>query len=258
MPVKSRASGHVFFLDEKVGWTGWGLHVDSFGQTVDGGATWTMWKLSTVPCCGDFFFVDSVIGWALAHRGPIYHTTDGGRTWTRQRSGTRSTLTNLHFINRSEGWVVTAAGEILHTRDGGRHWQIQQGKAPIHLFSVKFWDDKIGYAVGTDAHGGVILSTTDGGRSWRKPETRLPVVEGGLMPRGILVLSSDECWVVGWPALVLRTTDTGRHWENVAIGELPAPAFRSPALVEQDSRDAILILSDAGGLYRIWLDPRRK
>ena len=256
MPVESRSAGYTFFLNERMGWTAGCVRGNPFGKTVDGGETWTIWKPSRVPCLSNLFFVDSEFGWAFGRYPPsIYRTTDGGKTWARQRSGTRSTLTNLYFINRSEGWVVTAAGEILHTRDGGGHWEIQQGKASVHLFSVKFWDDKIGYAVGTGAHGGVILSTTDGGKSWRKPETRLPVVQEGLLPRGILIQSTDECWVVGWPGLVLRTTDTGKHWENIAIGESPAPAFRSLALVEQDGRDAILILSDAGGLYRIWLDP---
>lgn len=263
MPVQSRADARVFFLDKKLGWTGWGLHADSFGQTVDGGATWTMWKLSIVPCCGDFFFVDSETGWALAHRGQIYHTTDGGRSWTRQRSGTTSTLTDFDFMNRSVGWVVTAKGEILHTNDGGKHWELQHGKADFRVNAVKFWDANIGYAVGNthfisgQKGQGVIRFTTDGGKTWKKPTTKLPFVpEGfGLRLTDILITSPQESWAVGWPGVVLRTTDAGKHWETISIGKAPAPAFRSAALVEQDGREAILILSQAGALYRIWLDP---
>ncbi len=256
MSAGSRASGRVFFLDEKLGWTGWGLHADSFGQTMDGGRTWTMWKLSKVPCCGDFFFVDSENGWALAHNGKIYHTTDSGKTWTRQRSGTTSTLNALYFINRSTGWVVTADGEILNTSDGGKHWKLQRGKAAFALDAVKFWDDKIGYAVGSQGEAGIILHTTDGGKAWKRSETKVPVVPEGLILMDILISSPNEGWVVGWPAVVLRTTDAGKHWETINIDK-PSPAhpFQSADLVEQDGLEAVLLLSQWGGLYRILLGP---
>jgi photosystem II stability/assembly factor-like uncharacterized protein len=262
MAVESRAKGDVFFLNEKLGWTGWGLYADSFGQTVNGGATWRIWKPSPVPCCGDFFFVNSEIGWALAHRGQIYHTTDGGKTWKRQSSGTISTLRALYFINRYEGWVASADGEILHTSDGGKHWEVQRGKVGVGLFTIRFWDDKIGYAVGVTPYirgkgqQGVIIYTTDGGRNWRKPEGKLPLGKGNSGLVDVVSISAQESWVVGQRGAVLRTTDGGKHWEIISLDKpSPAPNFGSAALVEQDGREAILILASKGGLYRIWLDP---
>ena len=181
----------------------------------------------------------------------------------KQRSGVTSRLRAMYFVNRSEGWVVSGDGEILHTSDGGKHWEVQQGKVGVHLSTVKFWDGKIGYAVGNTHYGrrgqgeqAVIFYTTDGGRSWRKPEGKLSLGNRRSGLEDVVVLSAQESWVVGWRGAVLRTTDAGNRWEIISIDKpSPAPDFISAALVEQGGREAILILASKGGLYRIWLDP---
>ena len=67
---------------------------------------------------------------------------------------------------------MVSAGKILHTSDGGEHWEVQQDQVGITLFTVKFWDDKRGFAVGRShtipgkGKEGVILYTTDGGRTY--------------------------------------------------------------------------------------------
>ncbi len=254
MPLKTRVSANPFFLNEN---RGWGCH----HYTEDGGATWTFWEPSQVRCFTHLFFVDSDFGWALDYPPSIYHTTDGGRTWVRQPAGRTSSLTGLYFVNRSEGWVVSSDGEILHTSDGGKHWEVQQGKVGVGLFTIKFGDDKIGYAVGRTPYirgqgeQAVIFYTTDGGRSWRKPEGKLPLGDWNSGILDVVILSPQESWAVGQRGAVLRTTDGGKHWEIISLDK-PSPAhnFMSAALVEQDGREAILILASRGGLYRIWLD----
>ena len=158
--------------------------------------------------------------------------------------------------------MVNSGGEILHTSDGGEHWEVQQGKVGVGLFTIKFGDDKIGYAVGRTPYirgqgeQAVIFYTTDGGRSWRKPGGKLPLGDWNSGILDVVILSPQECWAVGQRGAVLRTTDGGKHWEIISIDKpSPAPDFISAALVEQDGREAILIQSTKGGLYRIWLDP---
>jgi len=106
---------------------------------------------------------------------------------------------------------------------------------------------------------GVIFYTTDGGRNWKRPEGKLPLGDGDSGLLDVVTISAQESWVVGQRGAVLRTTDVGNHWEIISIDKpSPEPNFLSAALVEQDGRDAFLILGDKGGLYRIWLDDSRK
>jgi len=64
-----------------VGETGWGLG-RQVSQTTDGGRSWT--PIKTVNWDGQFSFVDSLEGWAVASSqegSALVHTTDGGRSW---------------------------------------------------------------------------------------------------------------------------------------------------------------------------------
>lgn len=64
------------------------------------------------------------------------------------------------------GQRVVAVGErgiVLCSDDGGSNWKQSKSPVSVTLTSVRFVNEKTGWAVG---HGGTILATKDGGNTW--------------------------------------------------------------------------------------------
>ncbi|KRC28698.1 YCF48-related protein [Acidovorax sp. Root219] len=64
------------------------------------------------------------------------------------------------------GQRIVAVGErgiILCSDDGGSNWKQSKSPVSVTLTSVRFVNEKTGWAVG---HGGTILATKDGGNTW--------------------------------------------------------------------------------------------
>jgi photosystem II stability/assembly factor-like uncharacterized protein len=128
--------------------------------------------------------------------------------------------------------AVGERGTVLWSDDGGAHWQ--QAKVPVQaaLTSVRFADERTGWAVG---HLGVVLKTEDGGRSWVKQldgvqaaaalqraagsderaqrQAQRMVEEGPDKPFFDLeVIDAKHAVVVGAYGLAFATADGGAHW----------------------------------------------
>jgi photosystem II stability/assembly factor-like uncharacterized protein len=128
--------------------------------------------------------------------------------------------------------AVGERGAVLWSDDGGAHWQ--QARVPVQatLTSVRFVDERIGWAAG---HLGVILKTSDGGRNWvrqfdgvqaaavlqaaaggderaRRRAQRM-VEEGPDKPFfDIDVIDAQRVLAVGAYGLAFVTRDGGEHW----------------------------------------------
>jgi photosystem II stability/assembly factor-like uncharacterized protein len=84
---------------------------------------------------------------------------------------------DLFFINSAMGFVVGYNGEIYKTINSGSSWQEENSGTTLHLFSVYFINENIGFVSGEamsgclDADcgkGAVFLKTADGGKTWTK------------------------------------------------------------------------------------------
>jgi len=128
--------------------------------------------------------------------------------------------------------AVGERGTVLWSDDGGAHWQ--QARVPVQaaLTSVRFADERIGWAAG---HLGVILKTEDGGRSWTRQldgaqaaaaliaaagsderaqrSAQRMVEEGPDKPFfDIEVIDAQRAVAVGAYGLAFATRDGGAHW----------------------------------------------
>ena len=128
--------------------------------------------------------------------------------------------------------AVGERGTVLWSDDGGVHWQ--QANVPVQatLTSVRFADERTGWAAG---HLGVILKTEDGGQSWRKQfdgvqaaaalvaaagsdertqhHAQRMVEEGPDKPLFDLeVIDAQRAVAVGAYGLAFATRDGGAHW----------------------------------------------
>ena len=84
---------------------------------------------------------------------------------------------DIFFINQNIGFVVGYRGDIYKTTDSVQTWGKKNSGTTLHLHSVFFLDENVGY-VSSQAMGGcldadcdkgsVLLKTTNGGETWTK------------------------------------------------------------------------------------------
>lgn len=119
----------------------------------------------------------------------IIITRDGGQTWKKipcdqlpkadqGQAAFAASNTNI-AISGEKTWVATGGkiSNILYSADRGKSWEVQptpiiQGLDTQGMYSVDFYDDKLGYAIGgdytqADENSANKIRTTDGGKSWK-------------------------------------------------------------------------------------------
>ncbi|WP_274475719.1 WD40/YVTN/BNR-like repeat-containing protein [Mangrovimonas aestuarii] len=115
-------------------------------------------------------------------------TRDGGFTWKKLscdalpvakegEAAFAASDTNIS-IQGNKTWVATGGkhSRVLFSGDRGKTWEaidtpIVQGKETTGMYSIDFYDEKIGYAIGgdytePDANSGNKIVTKDGGKTW--------------------------------------------------------------------------------------------
>jgi len=116
-------------------------------------------------------------------------TRDGGATWKKMsciklpmveegEACFAASNTNL-VVRGNKTWIISGGkkSRVFYSADKGENWSVTetpilQGDAPTGMFSVDFYDDNIGFAVGgdyTNASGNKAnkILTEDGGKSWK-------------------------------------------------------------------------------------------
>ena len=107
------------------------------------------------------------------------------------------------------------------TENGGETWKSIKTNLKENLYKISFYDEKIGYAVGSK---GTILRTEDGGETWQDQESSLKI-----NLYAITAFKRDEAIVVGEQGAVLITEDGGKTWEvqpNITSNSLQAVVYR--------------------------------
>jgi len=116
-------------------------------------------------------------------------TKDGGETWTKQPCGTMpktaegeagfaASNTNI-AVKGNKTWIASGGkkSRVFYSGDKGKTWEafttpIAQGTEMSGIFSMDFYDENIGFAVGGDydkltKNSGNKILTEDGGKTWK-------------------------------------------------------------------------------------------
>jgi photosystem II stability/assembly factor-like uncharacterized protein len=164
IPQSSGTSNKLFavhFIDANTGWSVGGPSAPKIIKTTNGGDNWITQTTTVNTPLYSVMFADANTGWAVAgYIGgeTIIKTTNGGTNWFSQSSGDNRYLRQCFVLNSSTAFAVGQSGKIIKTTNGGNNWIIQPGTT-IELWSVKFVNDTVGYAIGDN----VVLKTTNGG-----------------------------------------------------------------------------------------------
>jgi photosystem II stability/assembly factor-like uncharacterized protein len=170
----------------------------------------------------------------------------GGTTFG-QDSHRLPNLTKVQFLNDRRGLAVGALeneSTIYATENGGQTWK-QNYRGVGKLLNIKFVDENIGWAVGSD---GVILMSVDSGVTWTgaRSGTKLTLV-------GIAVLDKQNVWVSGDSGLLIHTTDGGLNWTQsklAGVGSITDIAFFNPSHGVAISYGIILTTNDGGRTWK--------
>ena len=160
-------------------------------------------------------FLDGEKGWAVGKLGGIAHTDDGGKNWWAEKSGIDFHLFDVCFADAQNGWAVGDMGSIIHTADGGANWDQQKSTTENILRGVEFTDAVRGWVVGDFA---TMLKTENGGKEWIPRDDVKAILatrKQEFLPALLDITFVDEKrgWAVGYPGIILSTTDGGNRWE---------------------------------------------
>lgn len=110
--------------------------------------------------------------------------------------------------------AVGAWGHVLLSADEGKTWTQIATPVDVTLTSIRFVDDKLGFATGHDA---VMLRTEDGGKTWALVNFD-PAAESPLFD--VYMKDATSGFAVGAYSMVVTTSDGGKTWVRKDMGEL--------------------------------------
>ncbi|WP_179345709.1 WD40/YVTN/BNR-like repeat-containing protein [Winogradskyella ursingii] len=166
----------------------------------------------------------------------IIITRDGGETWKKLscedlpkakegEAAFAASDTNIAIVGDNT-WVATGgkASRILYSPDKGKTWEVYdtpiiQGKETTGMYSIDFYDEKNGFAIGGDYTKpndtlNNKIKTSDGGKTWK-------VVANGEGPgyrsciQYIPNRNGKELVAVGFKGIDY-TNDSGNSWKHLS------------------------------------------
>lgn len=211
------------------------------------------WRQGQVPVSSDLValhFPTPRQGWAVGHDGSVLHSADGGAIWSLQFDGVRAArrmldyyktfdasaldapaLAKLHadvaqfvedgpdkpfldvwFEDEKTGFIVGAFNLIFRTEDGGRTWEPWYDRTEnprgLHLYAVR----SVGRDLMIVGEQGLVLKLDREARRFRALSTPYAGTYFG-------IIGTAEAMVVfGLRGNILRSTDGGKEWRQVASG----------------------------------------
>jgi photosystem II stability/assembly factor-like uncharacterized protein len=165
----------------------------------------------------------------------VLTTKDGGETWTKQTCGTLPktvegeaafAASNTNIVIRGDKTWIASGGKksrVFYSDDKGNTWMaydtpIAQGTEMSGIFSIDFYDENNGFAVGGDydkptKNSGNKIITTNGGKTWK------PVGENNGFGYASCVQylpgSNGNELVTAGPSGIYYSYDQGASWKQI-------------------------------------------
>lgn len=171
--------------------------ISNVGDTLNLGAVCTTID-GKLFCCSMYY--DGI------YRSSIYKSLDNGASWTQTRIDSVLGFSFISFVNSDIGFVV-GDYETFKTTNGGETWLPYPSIITGQTNAIKFINERVGYAAGSDIYGqSKILKTEDGGGSWSVINST-----GNTGLHDITYFGENFVWIVGADN-ILFSYDAGKTW----------------------------------------------
>ncbi|MCW5956483.1 MAG: hypothetical protein KIT61_07845 [Pyrinomonadaceae bacterium] len=192
--------------------------------------------------------------------GIVQFTNDAGKSWQKQEES-ESKCRKFEFLPRtrvanSETYRIWNE-DLSYSEDDGRTWLSVEALRGIYIKDFHFLDQENGWVLGSKITSlgkdspSVLFATGDGGSTWNDLDiTKNSKTNASFF--GVWMRTRDEGFVVG--DSILRTTDSGKSWENVS-NKLPSEAiYGVPHGIRFFTNDVGVITSNQGGRFLVTFD----
>ena len=207
--------------------------------TEDAGKTWkeSYKNLDTAIFLDGMDFWDNSRGIAFGDpinsKMQLLRTLDGGRSWNDISATLQAKMgvgeasfaasgTTIRTLGEGKVWIATGGvvSNIYYSSNFGSTWQVApcpilQGEASTGPFSIDFWNEKTGVAVGGDytkdkENTNNVLLTHDGGQSWVKPVKPVAGFRSGV------IYVTDQVLLATGTSGTDVSNDGGKNWHNIS------------------------------------------
>jgi photosystem II stability/assembly factor-like uncharacterized protein len=177
----------------------------------------------------------------------VITTKDGGETWTKQTCTTAPKMadgeaafaaSNTNIAVKGDNTWIASGGKksrVFYSPDKGKTWDvfstpIAQGTEMSGIFSIDFYDEDIGFAVGGDyeqptKNSGNKILTTDGGKTWKRVGENTGFGYASCV-QFLPGSNGDELFTAG-PSGIYYSYDRGANWKQI----VKSKAFNTIQLV---------------------------
>lgn len=175
---------------------------------------------------------NQAVGVMVGLSGLAFWTNDAGNTWTKDTSSLIKgrDLMAVAFSSNGDCYVVGGGGTVLRYSYLNSTWSALTSPTTRNLYAVYMADNLYGHVAG---QGGVLYKTTDAGATWAAQNSQttqdlnaVQVFHGESSWNGSDSIEASNGFLLGNTGVVRRTTNGGRNWLVVNMGQGSGGAFR--------------------------------
>lgn len=189
---------------------------------------WHDWEISKTKMDSslgtmNLYFLNEKIGYSAGGRG-LYKTIDAGQSWQKININSILPPTNVFFVNEQIGFAGTMAfsscqeedckkgAGLFKTIDGGKTWSKTFFKEYYYIYSLRFINEKVGFAIGEPIFDFLqLLKTEDGGETWNVAARGLGTTQN------VTPFSTIDSTVfhLTYKNTIMKSPNAGKTWREV-------------------------------------------
>jgi photosystem II stability/assembly factor-like uncharacterized protein len=184
-------------------------------RSTNGGIVWDSLKSTITQPLHNLYFFPDHSGYAIGDSGTILYTNNGGNSWNRQQTDSSLNLFGIDFLDSHNGVISAEQGYLYSTQDQGTNW-VRTRPDPTYAMTLQSVTYLSPTQIIVDGRGGAFFRTIRNGLIWDKINLPKEIRDIKLLFNSVYSKTKKEGITIGYPELILSTTDSGASWKQRA------------------------------------------